>query len=378
MKKSTQTLIVWIAIYPAITAIMLVFGTYLNELPILLRTFILTVVLVPLMVYVLIPFWTGIFNGTTAHKGLKKKIIKRFLTTLILFVFTMGMSQSSKPKEFSPLHLVISVPDVEESAQWYIATLGFEPYQKFEVPSKGLSAQLLKKGEFELMLMKSDGALPLPEPRKSTFTDLNVEGVKRIAFEVDDLDQFILQLKTKNVLIDIEPRLFKDTDNEVSFRWAIIKDNNGNLLEFVETNNKSISINQFLFDWGNAWSPKENARNFEKASIRPFYLQSEKFLAFDFTDDKKKSVIKGAEAHHNFWEPFMRQFKFWTFTPDLNSLKVHSLSKNNASVSLYVDNFGILPDGTKIQAKAHATLILAKKDGNWKIVHENIWGPVND
>lgn len=376
MKKLKQTLVVWIAIYPAITAILSVFGTYLNELPILLRTFILTIILVPFMVYILIPFWTKILNESIIQKKLQSK--KHFLIILMMFAITTAIAQSSKSTEFKPLHLVISVPDVEEASKWYISTLDFKSYQKFKVPSKGLSAHLLKKGDFELMLMKSDGSLPLPESRKSTFTDLNVEGVKRIAFEVDDIDQFISRLKTKNVAIDVNPRLFQDTENNVSFRWAIIKDNNGNLLEFVQRNHKPASINQFLVDWGNAWSPEENAPNFDKESIRPFYLQSEKFLAFDSTDDNNKSVIKGAEAHHNFWEPFMRQFKFWTFSPDLNSLNIHTLSENTASVSLYVDNFGILPDGTKIQVKAHATLILVKKEGNWKIAHENIWGPVNN
>jgi len=61
MKKLQSTFIVWIAIYPAITAILLLFGEYLGQLPLLLRTFILTVVLVPLMVYLLIPFWTKVF-----------------------------------------------------------------------------------------------------------------------------------------------------------------------------------------------------------------------------------------------------------------------------------------------------------------------------
>ena len=62
MKKIKSTFIVWIAIYPAITILLMVFGEYLNHLPILLRTFILTIILVPLMVYVLIPFWTKVLN----------------------------------------------------------------------------------------------------------------------------------------------------------------------------------------------------------------------------------------------------------------------------------------------------------------------------
>ncbi len=69
MKKLKSTFIVWIAIYPAITAILLLFGEYLDELPILVRTFILTIILVPLMVYLLIPFWTKIFSLIKIRKS---------------------------------------------------------------------------------------------------------------------------------------------------------------------------------------------------------------------------------------------------------------------------------------------------------------------
>ncbi|WP_299216176.1 hypothetical protein [uncultured Aquimarina sp.] len=62
MKKLKSAFIVWIAIYPAITGILLFFGEYLNELPILVRTFVLTIILVPAMVYVLIPFWSKILS----------------------------------------------------------------------------------------------------------------------------------------------------------------------------------------------------------------------------------------------------------------------------------------------------------------------------
>ncbi len=63
MKKLKSTFIVWVAIYPAITGILLFFGEYLNKLPILVRTFILTIILVPLMVYLLIPFWTKLLSN---------------------------------------------------------------------------------------------------------------------------------------------------------------------------------------------------------------------------------------------------------------------------------------------------------------------------
>jgi len=50
-----QSLKIWIAIYPAITLIMLLFGRQLAALPIYLRTLVLTLILVPLMVFVLLP-----------------------------------------------------------------------------------------------------------------------------------------------------------------------------------------------------------------------------------------------------------------------------------------------------------------------------------
>ena len=62
MKKLKSTFVVWIAIYPAITVILLLFGDILNRVPVLLRTLILTAILVPLMVYLLIPFWTKLIH----------------------------------------------------------------------------------------------------------------------------------------------------------------------------------------------------------------------------------------------------------------------------------------------------------------------------
>jgi hypothetical protein len=46
---------VWLAIYPAITVLQFLIGDVLVRLPIPLRTLILTGILVPLMVFVLLP-----------------------------------------------------------------------------------------------------------------------------------------------------------------------------------------------------------------------------------------------------------------------------------------------------------------------------------
>lgn len=135
---------------------------------------------------------------------------------------------------------------------------------------------------------------------------------------------------------------------------------------------------EFIDNWGEAWSPKENAAEFTRASIEPFYLQSEELLGFDFTDAESQTVFKGVQIHHDTWEAFVRNYDYWTFTPVIESIRVYPQSEDAAAVTLYVDNYGKQPDGTEFNARAHATLILEKRDGSWVIVHENIWGPVNE
>ncbi len=53
--------LIWVAIYPSITLLFLLFGDLLLQLPVPLRTLVLTGVLVPLMVFVLLPLLQRLF-----------------------------------------------------------------------------------------------------------------------------------------------------------------------------------------------------------------------------------------------------------------------------------------------------------------------------
>ncbi|MDX1903043.1 MAG: hypothetical protein SFU27_02695 [Thermonemataceae bacterium] len=58
-----MVIIIWIAIYPSITLLSVLFGEYLAQIPFVpLRTLIMTLILVPLMVYVLLPFLQKVFR----------------------------------------------------------------------------------------------------------------------------------------------------------------------------------------------------------------------------------------------------------------------------------------------------------------------------
>ena len=159
------------------------------------------------------------------------------LSTLLLTVslaFTHKSLQAQSELQFSPQQLVIMVPDVDTSAQWYVENLDFKMGKPFKVPEKGLNGRLISKGDFEIMFMKSGNMKPLPEYRKTSFEDLAVAGVKRIAFKVDNLKEFGESLKERGVDFDVPVILFHDPDSDVKFYWCIIKDYDGNLIEFME------------------------------------------------------------------------------------------------------------------------------------------------
>jgi uncharacterized protein len=50
-----SAVVIWLAIYPALTVTLFLLGPVLTPLPLVLRTLVLTVILVPAMVYLLVP-----------------------------------------------------------------------------------------------------------------------------------------------------------------------------------------------------------------------------------------------------------------------------------------------------------------------------------
>ncbi|TPG44104.1 hypothetical protein [Flavobacterium pectinovorum] len=70
--KLIASLRIWLAIYPSITLFLFLFGKALSFLPLYQRTFILTIALVPWVVFVGIPFLDFIlrqFTNKTKNKA---------------------------------------------------------------------------------------------------------------------------------------------------------------------------------------------------------------------------------------------------------------------------------------------------------------------
>jgi antibiotic biosynthesis monooxygenase (ABM) superfamily enzyme len=60
-KRYKTALLIWLAIYPSINILFLIAGDFLTRLPLLLRTLVLTGILVPLMVFILLPLLSRVF-----------------------------------------------------------------------------------------------------------------------------------------------------------------------------------------------------------------------------------------------------------------------------------------------------------------------------
>jgi antibiotic biosynthesis monooxygenase (ABM) superfamily enzyme len=61
--KFKMTLLVWCAIYPTVTFIFFILGDFLAPLHPFLKTFVVTIILVPLMVFVFLPFIMKTFKN---------------------------------------------------------------------------------------------------------------------------------------------------------------------------------------------------------------------------------------------------------------------------------------------------------------------------
>lgn len=127
-----------------------------------------------------------------------------------------------------PLHLGISVPDMDESIAWYTDVLGFSLLSDDFIDPIKARVAFLKHGEFSIELFEIEGAKPLPEERRIPNLDIQTHGTKHMAFAVRDIHKFVDRLKEKNV--DIAMDIFPMEGDLVCF----IRDNSGNLLELIQ------------------------------------------------------------------------------------------------------------------------------------------------
>lgn len=130
---------------------------------------------------------------------------------------------------FKPLHVGISVYNMDESITWYKKNLEFEVIQDNYIPPLKARIVFIRNGEFEIELFQYDEPKAIPEERLTPNTDLQTVGTKHVAFLTADMKS--LKEKFIGNSVDIAHEVVME-GNPVMF----IRDNSGVLLEFIQKN----------------------------------------------------------------------------------------------------------------------------------------------
>lgn len=151
---------------------------------------------------------------------------KEFLA--IEYVYTRENAVNAQPlSSLKPHHVAISVPDIEETIRWYQEKLGFKVVVRREFPNISTRAANLELNGFQVEIFTRDKSVRSKPPAVTVPDDLLVQGVKHMAFLVNDLDATVAELRRRGVQLLDEPTRVE----ALGLRLCFIRDNNGNLIE---------------------------------------------------------------------------------------------------------------------------------------------------
>jgi methylmalonyl-CoA/ethylmalonyl-CoA epimerase len=125
-------------------------------------------------------------------------------------------------------HVALAVADLEAAVAHYRDVWGIEVEHRERVEDQGVEEAMLPLGESYLQLLGATG----PDTTVGKFLERKGEGLHHIAYEVDDLEATLAELKAKGVkLIDEAPRK-GGRGHMVAFVHP--KSNHGLLVELIQ------------------------------------------------------------------------------------------------------------------------------------------------
>lgn len=165
----------------------------------------------------------------------KTSLVAEIITTnmriipLFLFVFMTSclFAQSIKPHTIG-----IVVTDIEKSTKWYEDVLELKLYKEMSFPEyDSLNINFLKGNGFQLELMEKKTSFSINKYVPGyNLNDKPLLGFSKVAFTVADIEQLYDRLKKKNVT----EVLGITEDKEFNSRYFIIRDLDGNILQFIQ------------------------------------------------------------------------------------------------------------------------------------------------
>jgi len=126
-------------------------------------------------------------------------------------------------------HIGIAVKNLEQSIQTFEKLLGTKCYKIEEVEDQKVRTAFLKVGETKIELLEATSQ----DSPIAKFLEKRGEGIHHIAFEVQNLENKLLELRELNFqLIDEKPKIGAE---EFLIAFVHPKSVNGVLIEFCQT-----------------------------------------------------------------------------------------------------------------------------------------------
>lgn len=129
--------------------------------------------------------------------------------------------------QLKPLHVGISVADLDHSIKWYTNLLGFRLRSRSHAVDLDCELCFLERDGFELELFQYSRPRPLPPDRLHPNEDLKTIGTKHIAFAVDDLSSFLANCNTIGVDLVF-------AGDRAGNKMCFLRDPDGILIEFIQ------------------------------------------------------------------------------------------------------------------------------------------------
>ncbi len=130
-----------------------------------------------------------------------------------------------------PHHVGISVANLNESIVWYIKHFDCTLESINEFPEIKTKIAFLFNNDFRFELFEHYETQKISEHRMHPLTDMQYQGTLHICFISNNIEATFKKFSEEGVEIVIGPMLSPPKDALMGF----IKDNSGNLIEFIQT-----------------------------------------------------------------------------------------------------------------------------------------------
>ncbi|MGH3573831.1 MAG: VOC family protein [Pseudonocardiaceae bacterium] len=138
-------------------------------------------------------------------------------------------------KPIAKVHTIsvsIAVKDLQETSAWYSDNLGFEVVQRREFPEYSTRIVFLEVNGVRIELIEDKAWKPVHRPDPPQHTSL--QGVSQITFAVDDIDEVIKRVKSRDITIAWDLVVVED----LQLKEFFIRDNEGNIVQFTESSKR--------------------------------------------------------------------------------------------------------------------------------------------